>query len=45
MHMFLNKNYVKLVLEYKDLNHSDNLPVLINLKLYCSFLFNNMLYL
>lgn len=43
MHMFLNKNYVKLVLEYKDLNHSDNLLVLINLKLYCSFLFNNML--
>lgn len=45
MHMFLNKNYVKLVLEYKDLTHSDNIPVLINLKLYCSFLFNNMLYL
>lgn len=39
MHMYLNKNYVKLVLEYKDLNHSDNLQVLINLKLYCSFFY------
>lgn len=44
MYMFLNKNYVKLVLEYKDLNYFDNLSVFINLKFYCSFLFNNMLY-
>lgn len=30
MWKFMNKNYIKLGLKYKNLNHSDNIPVSVN---------------
>lgn len=46
MWKFMNKNYIKLGLKYKDLNHSDNIITCIcKLKFYHNFLFNFMFYL